>query len=358
MLPLFLALAANAADPDTWDRAAVDHMVFQWVDTAGGAHNGAATAGVSGVARAEQAAARGSVSVTAKRIRLGAWVPVDRTSEFFGGAGADLRVTLADRPVSPIGVAISGRTWRPRTRSIEGGGWSAGAILEHGIGGVRYALNVGISDLGEADPYSGIDEGVLPYGRFGIQVGANAKTGVSLEAGTRFRETTAVDLLGGIGFGRVTRITLSAGAKVGDGVARPGGMLTMSRGPKHDLRDYDVDGVVDKFDQCPTQAEDLDGYDDEDGCPDIVRIDVIALDEDGNRIPAAEWAMHGSFGQAPGGTFVEQGHMALRVWAPRYEARTVVLDSSGGGALRKTVVLHPLEASGLVQDSEALASID
>jgi OmpA-OmpF porin, OOP family len=36
----------------------------------------------------------------------------------------------------------------------------------------------------------------------------------------------------------------------------------------HEPRDRDDDGIVDNADQCPTVAEDVDGYEDSDGCPD------------------------------------------------------------------------------------------
>ncbi len=42
-------------------------------------------------------------------------------------------------------------------------------------------------------------------------------------------------------------------------------------------RDSDGDGVLDRFDQCPDAMEDRDGFEDEDGCPD--------LDNDGDGIP-------------------------------------------------------------------------
>ncbi len=47
--------------------------------------------------------------------------------------------------------------------------------------------------------------------------------------------------------------------------------------PKPKNGDSDGDGVPDSDDQCPNQAEDLDGYKDMDGCPD--------LDNDGDGIP-------------------------------------------------------------------------
>jgi outer membrane protein OmpA-like peptidoglycan-associated protein len=45
-------------------------------------------------------------------------------------------------------------------------------------------------------------------------------------------------------------------------------------------KDTDKDGIKDNVDQCPDQPEDLDGYQDEDGCPD--------LDNDGDGIPDIE----------------------------------------------------------------------
>ncbi len=44
--------------------------------------------------------------------------------------------------------------------------------------------------------------------------------------------------------------------------------------------DNDQDGIADKNDKCPNEAEDCDGYQDEDGCPDI--------DNDGDGIPDAQ----------------------------------------------------------------------
>jgi outer membrane protein OmpA-like peptidoglycan-associated protein len=44
--------------------------------------------------------------------------------------------------------------------------------------------------------------------------------------------------------------------------------------------DSDHDGIADAVDYCPTAAEDKDGLDDEDGCPDV--------DNDGDRIPDAD----------------------------------------------------------------------
>jgi hypothetical protein len=46
-------------------------------------------------------------------------------------------------------------------------------------------------------------------------------------------------------------------------------------------KDTDGDGISDSFDQCPTQAETVNGYQDTDGCPDV----VPPKDTDGDGIP-------------------------------------------------------------------------
>ncbi len=51
------------------------------------------------------------------------------------------------------------------------------------------------------------------------------------------------------------------------------GLKVLFGGPK----DSDNDGILDKLDACPNEAEDFDGFQDDDGCPD--------LDNDGDGIP-------------------------------------------------------------------------
>jgi hypothetical protein len=44
--------------------------------------------------------------------------------------------------------------------------------------------------------------------------------------------------------------------------------LTQPTRPEEDW-DSDHDGLADNFDLCPNEAEDMDGFEDEDGCPDL-----------------------------------------------------------------------------------------
>ncbi len=81
--------------------------------------------------------------------------------------------------------------------------------------------------------------------------------------------------------GKVVNINLGGGTGVLPGVGSPDYRVVfgVSLAPSFDpnARDSDKDGVVDGSDRCPHESEDLDGYQDEDGCPD--------LDNDVDNIP-------------------------------------------------------------------------
>jgi OmpA-OmpF porin, OOP family len=63
-------------------------------------------------------------------------------------------------------------------------------------------------------------------------------------------------------------LTAGGGAGVHKGIGSPQvrGFFGISWSP--DFTDTDHDGIYDRFDHCPEQAEDRDGFEDEDGCPD------------------------------------------------------------------------------------------
>jgi len=62
-------------------------------------------------------------------------------------------------------------------------------------------------------------------------------------------------------------------------------MPGMSREKKR-ARDRDGDGIPDALDRCPTQAEDLDGFEDADGCPEPGGADLTPADRKKYRRPA------------------------------------------------------------------------
>jgi hypothetical protein len=75
-------------------------------------------------------------------------------------------------------------------------------------------------------------------------------------------------------------VSLGGGRGIGKGIGAPAGRGFLAVAFSPDFRDRDHDGVYDVDDRCPDQPEDRDGFQDQDGCPD--------LDNDNDGIPDAQ----------------------------------------------------------------------
>jgi outer membrane protein OmpA-like peptidoglycan-associated protein len=83
------------------------------------------------------------------------------------------------------------------------------------------------------------------------------------------------EALGGLVYALTESLDLHAGAGLGftDGIGDPdlrvvAGIRWHHNSPQREgFLDSDEDGILDKDDDCPTEVEDLDGFEDEDGCP-------------------------------------------------------------------------------------------
>jgi outer membrane protein OmpA-like peptidoglycan-associated protein len=74
------------------------------------------------------------------------------------------------------------------------------------------------------------------------------------------------------------RLVAGGGTGLGDAVGSPAWRVFLGLGYSFEqTRDKDSDGILDDQDKCPDRAEDPDGFDDSDGCPDI--------DNDGDGVP-------------------------------------------------------------------------
>ena len=118
--------------------------------------------------------------------------------------------------------------------------------------------------------------------------------------------------------------------------------------------DADGDGYSDSIDACPTQAEDKDGWEDQDGCPEPTQVKIVVNDSDGLPVSDATWIEGGGAGGATGASGdevkLEAGShtftsgatskaadiaagppttVSLIVPAPRGELQVVVKDKAG-----------------------------
>ena len=124
---------------------------------------------------------------------------------------------------------------------------------------------------------------MLGQDQFQISAEAFGRTAANSTVNWWTQPATPVEILGGFKWLPKFGFTLGVGGSTGvtDGYGAPDwrvfGMVgyTMPAEPKEP--DADGDGIPDAVDQCPNDAEDMDGFEDEDGCPD--------LDNDGDGIP-------------------------------------------------------------------------
>ncbi len=117
---------------------------------------------------------------------------------------------------------------------------------------------------------------MIAQDRFMLSAEAFGRTAANSTEQFWTRETTPVEVLGGFKYlhpkGFVIGVSGSAGVAAGYGAPdwRGVGMIgfTMPE-PEPKVLDADGDGFLDVDDECPNEPEDFDGFEDQDGCPDL-----------------------------------------------------------------------------------------
>ncbi len=225
------------------------------------------------------------------RWRLGGDAPVylfSRSDVELGQAGlGDLALegkgVLLRDPLA-VDVAVTGRVELP-TATVGGAlgarvpTWELAAVLDRKVGSVLLAGNVGVRGGPRTELENvTLDDALVLRGAAAWSVTEDA--GVSLEAAAfpslsaELVNPAAVPaewMVGGwFPFAGRTSGHLGFGTGLTPGVGAPDWRLALgvSVGPQEFLEDYDGDGISDRDDPCMTEAEDVDGVHDEDGCPD------------------------------------------------------------------------------------------
>ena len=243
-------------------------------------------------------------SVTWYRVRLGVDVPLYLfadgtqvvTGTGLGDMAVDLKATLMDTDDQVLGLALGGRLLLP-TATVDaplgqsGLGGEVELIADKRIGDLLLAANLGTRFAPEVVLENVVLNDQL-YWRGGAGYAVTDGFGLSLDlAGqTQYGEplsNAAASPIEGLvgGWGRLGDFVLRAGVGTGltSGVGSPAfrGLLAFAYEPPTN-KDTDLDGIVDKQDQCVTDPEDKDGWRDEDGCPDPSTMVMFRfVDDDG-----------------------------------------------------------------------------
>ncbi len=111
--------------------------------------------------------------------------------------------------------------------------------------------------------------------KFMVSAEAFGRTAANSTVGMWTREETPVELMAGFKYlhpqGFNVGIMGSAGVTPGYGAPdwRFGGVIGFTMPGEAEVGDADGDGILDDVDDCPNEPEDFDGFQDEDGCPDL-----------------------------------------------------------------------------------------
>ncbi|MFO7177694.1 MAG: thrombospondin type 3 repeat-containing protein [Pseudomonadota bacterium] len=152
---------------------------------------------------------------------------------------------------------------------------AARAILDGMNGPLTWAVNLGGAYRGEGTiggatigselrASAAVGYAISPV--FRVLVDAFGTTRFSTEAGENTLEVLGAAQVQPLGFNGV--FTVGAGTAAVDGIGAPTVRAMLGFTYVAELRDEDRDGIPDDEDECPALAEDRDGYEDSDGCPD------------------------------------------------------------------------------------------
>lgn len=386
LLLLIAALPARAQDAPAFDgqlvRPSVDSQSTLWTDDAAvgagfigrgtlsyardpvllvGGADGQGDSLVGDLLQLDLAAGWGAGPVRAALV-----VPVvTASSDLYSGAfgvgdlGLDVKGQLAD-PEDGFGFALTGRLTAPTgTDAVPLGGAGVGydvrAVIDKPIGDLRVLANLGYQGRpdGDLDPILAGDALLFRVGA-GYALSPDAGVSVDLGGAPNLAQlddpyAVPVEVLAG-GWARVSdTLVLRGGAGTGVtrgiGAARARVLVGLGWWPAVD-DDPDGDGITGAGDQCPDQAEDMDGIADTDGCPeDTTRLSMLIKDPYGGAVSEAEvtlWKGDERIdARAVGDVLVEPGPWRIHVEAEGYETLDDLFTVSPNEPLQLVKVLEP-----------------
>ena len=313
-------------------------------------------------------------AVSWKGVRLGLDLPVvvrswgdEAGQSGLGDLGLHAKVRILDHDRFPMGLAVAGGASLPTATTTlalgSGGfGWSVELIADKPLGPVLLAANLGTRGLPEVQVENVVWDDQL-FARLGVSYAITDAQGLSLDVGGNltYGEMTnpagrpAEALLGGwarLGEDWVLRGGIGTGLTRGIGAPKARAVLALAWEPAEQVLDSDLDGLADTVDGCPTRPEDLDEYQDRDGCPEPTALRVRAVDEGGNPVTTAELRLSGG-GIAEGGTGQLEtelfgGSYEVEAAAAGFKTTTAVVTVPDGKPYDAVVTLVPAATTGLV----------
>ena len=315
-------------------------------------------------------------AVAYKRLRLGLDLPIvlrslgDATDPEtgMGDLSLDLKGRLLDRRTHAVGLALGSRISLPTASTVaplgaDGLGWSLHGILDAQLGDALVALNLGTVGTPTVELENLTWDDHL-YARLGASYALTPSVGLGAELGAHapyadFGNMDAMPaeaLLGGwlrpAGGDWVLRLAGGSGITGGVGAPKARALLALAYDPPVDGPDRDLDGIVDAGDRCPDVPEDIDSWEDADGCPEPTQVTVAVVDQMDIPIEGATVSIRGGGTVREGapGMKVEldAGSYTVVVEAPDFDAHETILTIPEGAPYDARVRLQVVAQEGLV----------
>jgi len=293
-------------------------------------------------------------------VRVPAYVAVGEVGGMVAGPGElalDTKHRLTDAR-SDLGFSLGGHVGMgldQPTLPVGTGGATYGlrAIGDLDLGDTRLAINLGYEG-GTATTLDNVQVGEGVIARFGAGHALSDVTGYSVDLASFIHlgqsDAIAAEILGGGWIRLDGDLVLRGGLGMGltDVVGSPSTrtLLMLAYEPRPTM-DADGDGFVYGVDGCPELAEDFDGIEDGDGCPEAgTPAHIFVRDPYGGAVEDAVVWLSGPSGELEGGSdwglVLDEGEYEIRVEAPDY----VSLEDDGfrvvpGTALQLVKVLTP-----------------
>jgi len=315
-------------------------------------------------------------AVSYKRLRLGVDLPVilrslgDATDPEtgMGDLSLDLKGRLLDRRTHAVGLALGSRVSLPTASTVaplgaDGIGWSVHGIIDAQLGNALVALNLGTVGTPTVELENLTWDDHL-YARLGASYALTPSVGLGAELGGHapYADFGNIDampaeaMLGAWlrpgGGDWVLRLGGGSGITGGVGAPKVRALLALAYDPPQEGPDRDLDGIADASDRCPDDPEDIDAWEDADGCPEPTLVTVavvdqmdIPIDEATVRITGGDLTREGPTGMK---TQLDEGSYTVVVSAPSFDDHEAVVRIPAGAPYDALVKLHVVPQEGLV----------
>jgi outer membrane protein OmpA-like peptidoglycan-associated protein len=296
-------------------------------------------------------------------VRLGLDVPVyllsmgsEGNATGLGDIAVDGKVRLMRRAENPLGLAFDARLALPtQTTALalgnDGPQGDLVLVLDRSAGPWLIAGNVGARLQSKVELENAI-WGPQALLRLGASRALGESDGIALEL---FGQSSFSDLgntaasplealVGGWhrihGSGLVLRGGLGTGLTSGVGSPRFRALVSAGWEPLAE-GDRDKDGILDARDRCPSDPEDRDAWEDEDGCPEPTLVTFVVQDPYGHPVSIAKVSFEG--GSAGPGKAVpfEPGSYKVVAAAPGHTPGEHLIEVPSGPPVERPLVILP-----------------